>query len=88
MDRLGFEGIIDILVLKLYALVDHFDLEGRRELFMSSSSVFLFDNTSRYYLVFASLFLTPRALLLHVDYGSVWIELILLKLKTENTVAK
>ena len=88
MDRLGFEGIIDILVLKLYALVDHFDLEGRRELFMSSSSVFLFDNTSRYYLVFASLFLTPRALLLHVDYESVWIELILLKLKTENTVAK
>ena len=33
---------------------------------------------------------SPLALLfvIHLDLGSVWIELILLKLKTENTVAK
>ena len=54
--KLGFEGLFDILVLQLYLLVDHFGLEGHREVFMPSTLVFLFDNTSWCYLVFASLF--------------------------------
>ena len=58
MGRLGFEGFFFyILVLQLYSLVDHFGLEGRGEVFTPSTSVFIFDNTSRCYLVFAYLFL-------------------------------
>ena len=33
MGRLDFEGFLDILVLQLYSLVDHFSLEGLREAF-------------------------------------------------------
>jgi len=54
--KLGLEGLFDILVLQLYSLVDHFGLEGRREVFTLSTLISLFDNTSQGYLVFASLF--------------------------------
>ena len=43
-----------------YSLVDHFGLEGCREVFTSSSSIFLFDNTSSCFLGFAIIF--PTAL--------------------------
>ena len=33
LGRLGLEGLLDILVLQLYLLVDHFGLESRREVF-------------------------------------------------------
>ena len=33
LDRLGMKGLIDIIVLQLYSLVDRFGLEGRREVF-------------------------------------------------------
>ena len=46
MGRLGLEGLFDILVLKLYSLVDHFGLDGHGEVFTPSTSVFLFDNMS------------------------------------------
>ena len=56
LGRLGLEGLFDILVLQLYSLVDHFSLEGRGEVFTLSTSISFFDNTSRCYFVFASLF--------------------------------
>ena len=56
LGRLGLEGLFDILVLQIYLVVDHFGLEGRREVFMPSTLVFLINNTSWCYLVFASLF--------------------------------
>ena len=56
MGRLGLEGLFDILVLKLYSLVDHFGLDGHGEVFMLSTSVFLFNNISQFYLMFAFFF--------------------------------
>ena len=56
LGRLGLEGLFDILVLQLYSLVDHFGLEGYKEVFTPSTSVFLFDNTFWCYLVFTLLF--------------------------------
>ena len=61
LGRLGFEGLFDVLVLQLYSLVDHFGLKDYKEVFMLSTLVFLFNNTSRCYLVFVSLF--PYSLL-------------------------
>ena len=59
-----------------------------------NSNVLFTHFTSHHYLAFGGIVLTGRSAnttsdhLIHKDYGSVWIELILLKLKTENTVAK
>ena len=46
-----------------YSLVDRFSLEGCREVFMSSSLVFLFDNTFSCYLGLAILLLTTLFIL-------------------------
>ena len=51
--RLG--GSFWYLCTPTYSLVDYFDLEGHREVFVEFFN-FLFDNTSWYYFVFASLF--------------------------------
>ena len=52
--RLG--GTFQYPCIPTYSLLDHFSLEGHKEVFISSSLIFLFDNTSWYYLVFAYLF--------------------------------
>ena len=56
MGKLGLEAFFDILVLQLYSLVNHFGLESYKEVFKPRTLVFLFDNTSRCYLMFASFF--------------------------------
>ena len=49
--------LFGILILPpAYSLVDHFGLEGRGEVFTSSSSIFLFDKTSWCYLGFDILY--------------------------------
>ena len=68
MGRLELKGLFDIIVLQLYSLVDHFGLEGRGEVFTPSTPVFLFDNTSWCYLIFASLFPYYLCFTILVDY--------------------
>ena len=53
---LGLESLYFKPCTPTYLLVDQFGLEGREEIFRLSNMVFLFDNTSRCYLVFVFLF--------------------------------
>ena len=68
--RLGRSFVI--CVHQLYSLVDRFTAWRAAERFFAEFFGFLFDNTSWYYLVFASFFLTLLAfilLLIFDEYG-------------------